>query len=75
MAKRARSALVTNRDNETILTENQSTCSPLGITRRLAFDQLERDLAGFAVEVQSAASLGKDHIVRFEDTSGRVPKA
>ncbi|MFM0408787.1 mannose-1-phosphate guanylyltransferase/mannose-6-phosphate isomerase [Paraburkholderia dipogonis] len=65
-------ALVTNGDKEIILTENQSTYIPLGITHRLLNPgKIPLEL----IEVQSGAYLGEDDIVRFEDTYGRVPKA
>jgi mannose-1-phosphate guanylyltransferase / mannose-6-phosphate isomerase len=64
-------ALVTNGDNEIILTENQSTYIPLGITHRLLNPgKIPLEL----IEVQSGAYLGEDDIVRFEDTYGRVAK-
>ncbi|MFL9910539.1 mannose-1-phosphate guanylyltransferase/mannose-6-phosphate isomerase [Paraburkholderia sp. RL17-337-BIB-A] len=64
-------ALVTNGDKEIILTENQSTYIPLGITHRLLNPgKIPLEL----IEVQSGAYLGEDDIVRFEDTYGRVAK-
>ncbi|NIF80740.1 mannose-1-phosphate guanylyltransferase/mannose-6-phosphate isomerase [Paraburkholderia sp. Cy-641] len=65
-------ALVTNGDKEIILTENQSTYIPLGVTHRLMNPgKIPLEL----IEVQSGAYLGEDDIVRFEDTYGRVAKA
>ncbi|MGY6164141.1 mannose-1-phosphate guanylyltransferase/mannose-6-phosphate isomerase [Paraburkholderia strydomiana] len=65
-------ALVTNGDKEILLTENQSTYIPLGITHRLLNPgKIPLEL----IEVQSGAYLGEDDIVRFEDTYGRVPMA
>ena len=65
-------ALVTNGDKEIILTENQSTYIPVGITHRLLNPgKIPLEL----IEVQSGAYLGEDDIVRFEDTYGRVAKA
>jgi mannose-1-phosphate guanylyltransferase/mannose-6-phosphate isomerase len=65
-------ALVTNGDKEIILTENQSTYIPLGITHRLLNPgKIPLEL----IEVQSGAYLGEDDIVRFEDTYGRVASA
>ncbi|RAS23425.1 mannose-1-phosphate guanylyltransferase/mannose-6-phosphate isomerase [Paraburkholderia bryophila] len=65
-------ALVTNGDKEIVLTENQSTYIPLGVTHRLLNPgKIPLEL----IEVQSGAYLGEDDIVRFEDTYGRVPKA
>ncbi|MBB5462651.1 mannose-6-phosphate isomerase-like protein (cupin superfamily) [Paraburkholderia sp. Cpub6] len=64
-------ALVTNGDKEIMLTENQSTYIPLGVTHRLLNPgKIPLEL----IEVQSGAYLGEDDIVRFEDTYGRVAK-
>jgi mannose-1-phosphate guanylyltransferase / mannose-6-phosphate isomerase len=64
-------ALVTNGDKEIVLTENQSTYIPLGVTHRLLNPgKIPLEL----IEVQSGAYLGEDDIVRFEDTYGRVAK-
>ncbi|VWB45746.1 mannose-1-phosphate guanylyltransferase/mannose-6-phosphate isomerase [Burkholderia lata] len=64
-------ALVTNGDKETLLTENQSTYIPLGATHRLSNPgKIPLEL----IEVQSGSYLGEDDIVRFEDTYGRAPK-
>ncbi|CAB3782155.1 Alginate biosynthesis protein AlgA [Pararobbsia alpina] len=54
-------ALVTNGDQEIMLTESQSTYIPGKIPLEL-------------IEVQSGAYLGEDDIVRFEDTYGRAVK-
>ncbi|WP_144106978.1 mannose-1-phosphate guanylyltransferase/mannose-6-phosphate isomerase [Paraburkholderia sp. BCC1886] len=63
-------ALVTNGDKEIMLTENQSTYIPLGVTHRLLNPgKIPLEL----IEVQSGAYLGEDDIVRFQDTYGRVP--
>lgn len=58
------------RGNEVILlTENQSTYIPLGVTHRLKNPgKLPLEL----IEVQSGSYLGEDDIVRFEDTYGRA---
>lgn len=65
-------ALVTNGDKEIILTENQSTYIPLGVTHRLVNPgKIPLEL----IEVQSGAYLGEDDIVRFEDTYGRAANA
>jgi mannose-1-phosphate guanylyltransferase/mannose-6-phosphate isomerase len=62
-------ALVTNGDKDILLTENQSTYIPLGVTHRLLNPgKIPLEL----IEVQSGAYLGEDDIVRFEDTYGRV---
>ena len=61
-------AEITNGDQVTTLTENQSTYIPKGQTHRLANPgntPLE------IIEVQSGSYLGEDDIVRFEDTYGR----
>ena len=64
-------ARVTNGDQEIVLTENQSTYIPLGVTHRLLNPgKIPLEL----IEVQSGAYLGEDDIVRFEDTYGRVAK-
>ncbi|HEX6705399.1 MAG TPA: mannose-1-phosphate guanylyltransferase/mannose-6-phosphate isomerase [Albitalea sp.] len=61
-------AEVTNGDNVTLLTENQSTYIPLGQTHRLANPgKVPLEI----IEVQSGSYLGEDDIVRFEDTYGR----
>jgi mannose-1-phosphate guanylyltransferase/mannose-6-phosphate isomerase len=65
-------ALVTNGDNEIILTENQSTYIPLGITHRV---KIPGKIPLELIEVQSGAYLGEDDIVRFEDAYGRAEKA
>lgn len=65
-------ALVTNGDNEILLSENQSTYIPLGVTHRL-FNPGKIPLE--LIEVQSGAYLGEDDIIRFEDTYGRTSRA
>jgi mannose-1-phosphate guanylyltransferase/mannose-6-phosphate isomerase len=61
-------ALVTRGDEQVLLTENQSTYIPLGVTHRLE-NPGKTDLE--IIEVQSGSYLGEDDIVRFEDTYGR----
>jgi mannose-1-phosphate guanylyltransferase/mannose-6-phosphate isomerase len=62
-------ALVTNGDTESMLTENQSTYIPLGVAHRLRNPgKIPLEL----IEVQSGAYLGEDDIVRFDDIYGRV---
>ncbi|TAM03958.1 MAG: mannose-1-phosphate guanylyltransferase/mannose-6-phosphate isomerase [Paraburkholderia sp.] len=62
-------AAVTNGNAEIILTENQSTYIPLGVTHRLRNPgRIPLEL----IEVQSGAYLGEDDIVRVEDTYGRA---
>jgi mannose-1-phosphate guanylyltransferase len=61
-------ALVTKGDETLLLTENQSTYIPIGVTHRLE-NPGEIDLT--LIEVQSGSYLGEDDIVRFEDIYGR----
>ncbi|WP_286196720.1 mannose-1-phosphate guanylyltransferase/mannose-6-phosphate isomerase [Thalassotalea sp. G20_0] len=62
-------ALVTNGDQEILLTENQSTYIPIGVVHRLE-NPGKFDLE--LIEVQSGGYLGEDDIVRFEDSYGRA---
>ncbi len=62
-------AVVTNGDQEILLTENQSTYIPIGVVHRLE-NPGKFDLE--LIEVQSGGYLGEDDIVRFEDTYGRT---
>ena len=62
-------AEVTVGDKVILLSENQSTYIPLGVTHRLA-NPGKVDLE--IIEVQSGSYLGEDDIVRFDDTYGRV---
>mgnify|MGYP000507019130 CR=1 FL=1 len=64
------SARVTRGDEVTLLTENQSTYIPLGVTHRL---ENPGKVPLHLIEVQSGAYLGEDDIVRFQDTYGRAP--
>lgn len=62
-------AEVTRGEEVILLTENQSTYIPLGVTHRLRNPgKLPLEL----IEVQSGGYLGEDDIVRFEDTYGRT---
>jgi mannose-1-phosphate guanylyltransferase/mannose-6-phosphate isomerase len=61
-------AVVTKGDETLLLTENQSTYIPIGVTHRLE-NPGEIDLT--LIEVQSGSYLGEDDIVRFEDIYGR----
>ena len=62
-------AEVTRGDEIILLTENQSTYIPLGVTHRLRNPgKLPLEL----IEVQSGSYLGEDDIVRFEDQYGRA---
>jgi mannose-1-phosphate guanylyltransferase / mannose-6-phosphate isomerase len=65
-------ALVTNGDREELLTENQSTYIPVGVSHRLLNPgKIPLEL----IEVQSGAYLGEDDIVRLEDRYGRTGTA
>lgn len=62
-------AEVTRGEEVLLLTENQSTYIPLGVTHRLRNPgKLPLEL----IEVQSGSYLGEDDIIRFEDTYGRT---
>ena len=62
-------AKVINGDKEFILTENQSTYIPIGVTHSLENPgKVPLEL----IEVQSGAYLSEDDIVRFEDRYGRA---
>lgn len=61
-------ALVTKGDEQVLLTENQSTYIPIGVTHRLE-NPGEIDLT--LIEVQSGGYLGEDDIVRLDDLYGR----
>lgn len=59
-----------NRGDETLLlTEDQSTYIPLGVTHRLTNPGV---IPLELIEVQTGSYLGEDDIVRFEDTYNRV---
>lgn len=55
-----------------LLTENQSTYIPLGMTHRL---ENPGKIPLEIIEVQSGPYLGENDIVRFEDTYGRLEKS
>ncbi|MBK9130703.1 MAG: mannose-1-phosphate guanylyltransferase/mannose-6-phosphate isomerase [Gammaproteobacteria bacterium] len=55
-------------DKEFLLSENQSTYIPIGVTHRL---ENPGTLPLELIEVQSGSYLGEDDIVRFEDHYGR----
>lgn len=61
-------ARVTKGDESIMLSENQSTYIPLGITHRLENPGV---IALELIEVQSGGYLGEDDIVRFDDVYGR----
>ncbi len=62
-------AIVTKGDEEIMLSENQSTYIPLGVTHRLVNPgTIPLEL----IEVQSGSYLGEDDIVRFEDIYNRA---
>ncbi|MBN2645657.1 MAG: mannose-1-phosphate guanylyltransferase/mannose-6-phosphate isomerase [Desulfuromonadaceae bacterium] len=61
-------ARITKGDEVLILSENESTYIPLGVSHRLENPGL---IPLELIEVQSGAYLGEDDIVRFEDRYGR----
>jgi mannose-1-phosphate guanylyltransferase/mannose-6-phosphate isomerase len=62
-------AEVTNGDQVTLLSENQSTYIPIGQLHRLANPgKVPLEI----IEVQSGGYLGEDDIVRYEDSYGRA---
>jgi mannose-1-phosphate guanylyltransferase/mannose-6-phosphate isomerase len=62
-------ARVTKGEETFLVSENQSTYIPLGVTHRLENPGV---VALEMIEVQSGSYLGEDDIVRFEDTYGRA---
>ncbi|QJP69154.1 mannose-1-phosphate guanylyltransferase/mannose-6-phosphate isomerase [Burkholderia glumae] len=61
-------ARITRGEDTFLLSENESTYIPLGVTHRLENPgKMPLEL----IEVQSGAYLGEDDIVRFDDTYGR----
>jgi mannose-1-phosphate guanylyltransferase/mannose-6-phosphate isomerase len=61
-------AKITCGDEVVLLSENQSTYIPLGVTHRLENPgRIPLEL----IEVQSGSYLGEDDIVRYEDKYGR----
>ena len=61
-------AKVTRGEESFLLTENQSTYIPLGVTHRL---ENPGTIPLELIEVQSGSYLGEDDIVRFDDAYGR----
>jgi mannose-1-phosphate guanylyltransferase/mannose-6-phosphate isomerase len=61
-------AMVTRGDETFVVTENQSTYIPIGVTHRL---ENPGKVMLEMIEVQSGPYLGEDDIVRFEDVYGR----
>ena len=61
-------ARVTRGEEVFLVSENESTYIPLGVTHRL---ENPGKLSLEMIEVQSGSYLGEDDIVRFEDTYGR----
>lgn len=61
-------ARITRGEEVFLLSENQSTYIPLGVTHRL---ENPGKLPLEMIEVQSGSYLGEDDIVRFDDTYGR----
>ena len=64
-------AKVTQGEKSFILSEDQSTYIPLGITHRLENPGV---IPLELIEVQTGSYLGEDDIVRFQDTYGRIKK-
>jgi len=62
-------ALVTCGDKVTLLSENESTYIPIGMTHRL---ENPGKLPLHIIEIQSGSYLGEDDIVRFEDIYKRA---
>lgn len=62
-------AEVVNGDKKLVLSENQSTYIPIGVTHSLANPG---SIPLEIIEVQSGSYLGEDDIVRFEDVYGRA---
>lgn len=62
-------ARVTKGDETFLVSENESTYIPLGVTHRL---ENPGKLPLEMIEVQSGSYLGEDDIVRFEDSYGRT---
>lgn len=62
-------ATVNRGDDALLLTEDQSTYIPLGVTHRLTNPGV---IPLELIEVQTGSYLGEDDIVRFEDTYNRV---
>lgn len=61
-------AQISKGDEKFLLTENQSTYIPVGVTHRLANPgKIPLEL----IEIQSGSYLGEDDIVRFQDEYGR----
>ena len=65
-------AMVTRGGERFLLTENQSTYIPIGVTHRL---ENTGKVPLEIIEVQSGSYLGEDDIVRFEDRYDRLPAA
>ena len=61
-------ARVTRGDEIFVISENESTYIPIGITHRL---ENPGKLPLEIIEVQSGSYLGEDDIVRMDDTYGR----
>jgi mannose-1-phosphate guanylyltransferase / mannose-6-phosphate isomerase len=61
-------AMVTRGEEQFLLSENESTYIPLGVTHRL---ENPGKVPLEIIEVQSGSYLGEDDIVRFDDTYGR----
>jgi mannose-1-phosphate guanylyltransferase/mannose-6-phosphate isomerase len=62
-------AKVTRGDQTFLISENESTYIPIGVTHRL---ENPGKFPLEIIEVQSGSYLGEDDIVRFDDTYGRA---
>jgi mannose-1-phosphate guanylyltransferase / mannose-6-phosphate isomerase len=62
-------ALVTCGEKVTLLSENESTYIPIGMTHRL---ENPGKLPLHIIEIQSGSYLGEDDIVRFDDMYKRA---
>jgi len=63
------SAKVTRGEETFLLSENESTCIPIGVVH--ALENPGKELLEI-IEIQSGAYLGEDDIVRFSDVYGRA---
>jgi mannose-1-phosphate guanylyltransferase/mannose-6-phosphate isomerase len=65
-------ARITCGETVKLLSENESTYIPIGVTHRLENPgKMPLDI----IEVQSGSYLGEDDIVRFEDIYARAPES
>ncbi|MDH5523683.1 MAG: cupin domain-containing protein, partial [Desulfobulbaceae bacterium] len=61
-------AMITNGDHKTMLSENQSTYIPVGRMHRL---ENPGSIPLEIIEIQTGSYLGEDDIERFDDVYGR----